>query len=103
MENNKATKFCKHCGEKIDADCIICPKCGKQVEEMPTQQAPGTKKGKCCPRCGSDNLTVISDVQGKGASFWKLCLCGLPGLCGAGKTTTVHYWVCQNCGNKFKM
>lgn len=30
MEN----KFCKHCGAQIDADCIICPKCGKQVEEL---------------------------------------------------------------------
>lgn len=28
------TKFCKHCGAQIDADCMICPKCGKQVEEL---------------------------------------------------------------------
>ena len=32
MEENK--KYCKHCGELIDKDCIICPKCGKQVEEL---------------------------------------------------------------------
>lgn len=32
MENK--TKFCKHCGEKIDYDCVICTKCGKQVEEL---------------------------------------------------------------------
>lgn len=30
----KPQKFCKHCGEKIDIECIICPKCGKQVEEL---------------------------------------------------------------------
>ena len=29
------TKFCQHCGESIDKDCIICPKCGKQVGEIP--------------------------------------------------------------------
>lgn len=28
------TKYCKHCGELIDYDCIICPKCGKQVEKL---------------------------------------------------------------------
>ena len=28
------TKFCQHCGERIDADCIVCPKCGKQVGEI---------------------------------------------------------------------
>ena len=26
------TKYCKHCGELIDKDCVVCPKCGKQVE-----------------------------------------------------------------------
>lgn len=26
-------KFCQHCGEQIDKDCVICPKCGKQVQE----------------------------------------------------------------------
>lgn len=31
---SQETKFCKHCGQVIDADCIICPKCGKQVEEV---------------------------------------------------------------------
>lgn len=31
-------KFCKHCGEIIDKDCIICPKCGKQVEELKSEQ-----------------------------------------------------------------
>lgn len=25
-------KYCKHCGELIDEDCVVCPKCGKQVE-----------------------------------------------------------------------
>ena len=41
MENTietRATKFCKHCGEVIDADCVVCPKCGKQVEELKSAQ-----------------------------------------------------------------
>lgn len=32
------TKFCKHCGEKIDAECVVCPKCGKQVELLKAEQ-----------------------------------------------------------------
>ena len=27
-------KYCKHCGELIDNDCVVCPKCGKQVEDL---------------------------------------------------------------------
>lgn len=32
--DNKTEKYCKHCGEIIDIDCVICPKCGKQVETL---------------------------------------------------------------------
>lgn len=28
------TKFCKFCGETIDYDCVVCTKCGKQVEAL---------------------------------------------------------------------
>ena len=31
-------KFCKHCGEVIDKDCVICPKCGKQDEDIKAEQ-----------------------------------------------------------------
>ena len=27
-------KFCKHCGEKIVKDAVICNYCGRQVEEL---------------------------------------------------------------------
>lgn len=27
-------KYCKHCGELIDEECVVCPKCGKQVEKL---------------------------------------------------------------------
>ena len=32
--DNEQTKFCKHCGEKIPVDAVICIKCGRQVEEI---------------------------------------------------------------------
>lgn len=35
------TKFCQHCGAQIDADCVVCPACGKQVMALQgAQQAP---------------------------------------------------------------
>ena len=46
-----------------------------------------------CPKCGSENLTIINEVQSKGASGLKICLCGLLGLCGTGKTKNVQYWM----------
>lgn len=68
-----------------------------------------------CPNCGSDQCQIVADtqVETKGYGAGKGC-CGfiifgwvglLCGLCGSGKTksTTQHYWVCHNCGNKFRV
>lgn len=56
-----------------------------------------------CPKCGNEHdMRTITEVKGKGVSGLKLCLCGLFGLCGAGKTTSSTFWLCPNCGNKFK-
>ena len=60
MENGKM--YCKHCGEIIDADSIICPKCGKQVGEIKkakpkvitnnssTSSSTATAQGKTSPK-----------------------------------------------------
>lgn len=68
-----------------------------------------------CPRCGNDNLQAIteteSDIKGYGAGKGCLgyliwgpigLLCGLCGM-GKGKTRTKTYWVCNQCGKKFRM
>jgi RNA polymerase subunit RPABC4/transcription elongation factor Spt4 len=39
-DNANNTKFCKHCGNIIDIDCVVCPQCGKQVEDL-KQAEPG--------------------------------------------------------------
>lgn len=67
-----------------------------------------------CPKCGNSyNLQAVSETETKGKDFSasKGC-CGyilmgpigiLCGLCGEGKTTkTKTFWLCPNCGCKFK-
>lgn len=66
-----------------------------------------------CPKCGSYNLTPISETvtHGKDFNTTDACcgyfLCGplglLFGLSGNGKQIVTNtYWMCSNCGNKFK-
>lgn len=31
-------KFCKYCGEAVDKDCVVCPKCGKQIGQLKMEQ-----------------------------------------------------------------
>ena len=72
------------------------------------------KTGFGCPHCGSNDLQTISETTSKGKDFkadnaccgWMLCgpiglLCGTLGKGKQINTTT--YWVCKNCGNKFKV
>lgn len=39
-ELEEGKKYCKHCGEVIDKDCVVCPKCGKQVEALKDNSTP---------------------------------------------------------------
>ena len=39
-ELEEGKKYCKHCGEIIDKDCVVCPKCGKQVEALKDNSTP---------------------------------------------------------------
>lgn len=93
--------FCQNCGKEYNGG--VCPICGNNPVQPQVVVNTADQGGVRCPKCGSTNLQVVSDVKGKGAKLWKLCLCGVLGLCGTGKTTTKHYWVCHNCGNKFKV
>lgn len=66
-----------------------------------------------CPKCGDDNCQIITETKTKGKDFSasKGC-CGailfgpigiLCGACGKGKTIqSTAYWVCSQCGHKFK-
>ncbi len=67
-----------------------------------------------CPKCGSENCQVITETytEGKDVSAIKGlcggCLIGPLGIlcafCGDGKQTkTQNFWVCNNCGKKWKI
>ena len=67
-----------------------------------------------CPDCGSEKCSIINEVNTTGKDFkaGNAC-CGtilfgpiglLCGACGEGKQThNTNYWVCNNCGRKWKV
>lgn len=46
-------KYCRCCGEIIDEDCVICPKCGKQIELLKNESAPIIVNNSSCSSASS--------------------------------------------------
>lgn len=66
-----------------------------------------------CAKCGENNSQIINEVHTTGKDFKASnSCCGyillgplglLCGACGKGRQThNTQYWVCNNCGNKWK-
>ena len=88
MENEK-TKFCKHRGETIPYDAVICAKCGRQVEEV--------------KRSGSDQIIINNNNNASSsASASAAVYAGTPKV-GRAKNKWVALALCifTICGHKF--
>ena len=112
---------CPKCGQSIPADSRFCQYCRAVISSEQRALVASEKKtgGVVCPRCGSHDLQVVSEVKGKGVDSNMACcgglsacfICGplcaplgaLIGCNGAGEVRTEHLWVCKNCAMKFKL
>lgn len=74
-------KYCKHCGELIDIDCIICPKCGKQVEQINQQPQVVVNNTNTNTNTNSNvNSTVV--IGGRPKNKWIALLLCIFTICG---------------------
>lgn len=76
------TKFCEFCGNKVAIDAVICPKCGKQLEELKTEE-----NNKSNPQVIINNSNTINgNVGRKQFDKWvALLLCIFLGFLGGHK------------------
>ena len=82
------TKFCKHCGKKINDAAVICPHCGCQVETL-KQETPSTQPNIVINNANTNtntNLNAGYVVAGKPKNKWvSIILCLFLGVLGAHK------------------
>ena len=83
----KGAKFCQHCGEVIDVDCIICPKCGKQVQQLKQEQPQVVINNTNTNTVTSTATATANGARaGQAKNKWvALCLCIFLGVLGAHK------------------
>lgn len=75
------TKFCEFCGNKVAIDAVICPKCGKQLDELRTEETQSA------PQVIINNSNTINgNICGKQCDKWvALLLCIFLGFLGGHK------------------
>ncbi len=105
-------KNCIKCNSQIADDAKKCPYCETIQPSESVYNNSSNISG--CPRCGSHNIKVVSETNGKSQGFdlgkgclGYLCLgpwgwlCGLCGM-GKGYTSTTTYRMCVDCGARFR-
>ena len=77
------TKFCEFCGNKVAIEAVVCPKCGKQLEELKTEE------NKSNPQViinNTNNNTINGAAGTKKCDKWvALLLCIFLGFLGGHK------------------
>lgn len=72
------TKFCKYCGEKIPEEAVMCTHCGRQIEQLKSEQ-PNVI-------INNTNTNVNTGYRGGPKNKWvALLLCIFLGFIGAHK------------------
>ena len=90
LQNTSKTKFCKHCGNKIPEDAVICTACGRQVEEIKkTSETPNiiiNNENKSTNINANVNANMNNTYGLKMCNKWvSLMLCLFLGFLGAHK------------------
>lgn len=81
MENNQ--KYCKHCGKLIDNECIVCPKCGKQVAGINNRNdTPIIINNSASSSASASATAPIINTTGRAKNKWIALLLCLFTICG---------------------
>lgn len=102
---------CPECGREVSDKAASCPNCGVTINPATINMSNGSSVK--CPKCGNRNCQLTTEITSSGKDFSAgKGFCGalllgpigvLCGACGKGKTIqSTSYWICANCGKKFK-
>lgn len=102
-------KFCSACGAQLSDGAAFCGECGIPVSgtseakkpAIPTRKPSGKKLH--CPECGSTSLSPVVESTSNGGVAISTPFTKRVGITSYGSTTTHrNYWICQDCGHKFR-
>ena len=81
-----STKFCKHCAASIPSDAVVCPACGRQVEDLKSNANPNIVINNSNNNMNTNQNNNANAPAGKAKNKWvAVLLCFFLGGFGAHK------------------
>lgn len=108
-EGREKMKYCPTCGTQISDSAAFCSECGTHIpgitdvkNTVQSNRRTG-RKSIHCPECGSTNLAPIVESENNGGVAVSSPISQRMGMTSYSSVTTHrNYWVCQDCGYKFR-
>lgn len=101
--------YCPTCGTQLHDNAAFCENCGTRLSgasepipsAVPTRNTGGRKLH--CPECGGTSLAPVVESTNEGGVAVSSPLTRRVGVTSYSNTTTHrNYWMCQDCGHKFR-
>lgn len=109
MNQEESMRYCTICGAEVPEGSVFCGVCGKRLDEVsaassgqPVMENAGNmrqRKKMHCPVCKGRNLSPTTEAAThQGASYRVTKRVSV----GGATTTNKTYWLCADCGKKFR-
>lgn len=100
-------KFCPTCAAQLNDSAAFCESCGTPVSRQEEPIAPPVRrprgKNLHCPECGGNRLSPVVESTNNGGVAVSSPMTRRVGVTTYTSTTTHrNYWMCQDCGHKFR-
>lgn len=96
-------RYCSNCGNPLDKDSQFCTNCGSAQASSSKHPRSASFHQLHCPKCGSTSLSPIveSEISSGSAAYTSV---GRRHGVSHFKFNSTHrnYWMCSNCGQKFR-
>ena len=99
-------RFCPNCGVELNEGALFCGNCGYSLQEVspvPRKSNPRNPKRMHCPECKSNDISPIVETEiSSGTSFNHSFSKRNSISTMQFNNTHRNYWMCSNCGCKFR-
>lgn len=95
-------KICPKCSANVEDNAAFCGTCGAPIGAQPTK-SHGVKGRLHCPNCRSTALTSVTETASSTSMATHSAVTKNVAISSGGTVyNNNHFWMCRECGHKFR-